>query len=222
MALDAIAALRLMQLVSPSLPTGAFAYSQGLETMVELGWIEGQSEAISYLESLMQVSLRTLELPTLERLVKGWQSEDLCAVERWSCWLLASRESAEMQAQDRQMANALARVLRQTCPEALRGRTPKTFAEAFACAAVAYWVPTGAILVGFAYSWCESHVAALAKILPLGPVATQRALNRLLLCVPSIVVSAGTISDDEIGATAPGLGLASALHETQHTRLFRS
>jgi urease accessory protein len=31
-----------------------------------------------------------------------------------------------------------------------------------------------------------------------------------------------TLPDDEIGAAVPGLALASALHETQYSRLFRS
>ena len=31
--------LRMLQLASPSLPTGGFAYSQGLEWAVEAGWI---------------------------------------------------------------------------------------------------------------------------------------------------------------------------------------
>ncbi len=31
--------LRLMQLISPTLPIGAFTYSQGLEWAVEAGWV---------------------------------------------------------------------------------------------------------------------------------------------------------------------------------------
>ena len=38
----------------------------------------------------------------------------------------------------------------------------------------------------------------------------------------SFVVSVLELSDDDIGYTAIGHGIASALHETQYTRLFRS
>ncbi|SPZ04447.1 urease accessory protein [Proteus mirabilis] len=34
-----LADLRLYQLVSPSLPVGAFTYSQGLEWAIEKGWV---------------------------------------------------------------------------------------------------------------------------------------------------------------------------------------
>jgi len=33
---------------------------------------------------------------------------------------------------------------------------------------------------------------------------------------------AATLADDELASAAPGLALASALHETQYSRLFRS
>jgi urease accessory protein len=40
--------------------------------------------------------------------------------------------------------------------------------------------------------------------------------------LPGCAAAALACSDAEIGALAPGLAIASALHETQYTRLFRS
>ena len=37
--MDELARLRLLHLVSPSLPIGAFSFSQGLEWAVEYGWV---------------------------------------------------------------------------------------------------------------------------------------------------------------------------------------
>ncbi|MEH6563414.1 MAG: urease accessory protein UreF, partial [Marinobacter sp.] len=39
-----LALLGLMQLVSPALPIGAFAWSQGLESAFELGWVENEAD----------------------------------------------------------------------------------------------------------------------------------------------------------------------------------
>jgi urease accessory protein len=45
--------LRLLQLSSPSLPIGAYTYSQGLEAAIEAGGITGESSARSWItESL--------------------------------------------------------------------------------------------------------------------------------------------------------------------------
>jgi urease accessory protein len=47
-------------------------------------------------------------------------------------------------------------------------------------------------------------------------------LLALGLAIPAAVAFAAACRDGEIGASLPGLAIASALHETQYTRLFRS
>jgi urease accessory protein UreF len=40
--------------------------------------------------------------------------------------------------------------------------------------------------------------------------------------IARVVASARELDDDELGGQTPGLAFASARHETQYTRLFRS
>jgi urease accessory protein len=40
--------------------------------------------------------------------------------------------------------------------------------------------------------------------------------------IPAAVQIALSLDDDDIGASAPALAIASGLHESQYTRLFRS
>jgi urease accessory protein len=47
-------------------------------------------------------------------------------------------------------------------------------------------------------------------------------LVALGLDIPAVLATAAACRDDEIGVSLPGLAIASALHETQYTRLFRS
>jgi urease accessory protein len=65
-------------------------------------------------------------------------------------------------------------------------------------------------------------VLAAIKLVPLGQVAGQRLLTSLGAKIPSVVVTASTLADADLSTFAPGLALASARHETQYTRLFRS
>ena len=61
------------------------------------------------------------------------------------------------------------------------------------------------------------------KLVPLGQTAGQRMLLALGPRDPGgYRERARRCRDDEIGASLPGLAIASALHETQYTRLFRS
>jgi urease accessory protein len=83
-------------------------------------------------------------------------------------------------------------------------------------------VPRDALLLGYAFSWAENQVGALSRLVPLGQLAAQRVLAALGALVPAACELALTLPDSELGATLPALALASALHETQYTRLFKS
>ena len=50
---DALAELRLRQLTSAALPVGAFAYSQGLESAVEAGWVGNAAQAQEWIGGQM-------------------------------------------------------------------------------------------------------------------------------------------------------------------------
>ncbi len=63
--------LRLLQLISPSLPIGAFTYSQGIEWAVEAGWIRDAGDLSQWLESLIECSLTRVDIPLLERLYRA-------------------------------------------------------------------------------------------------------------------------------------------------------
>ena len=49
---DPRALLRLCHLVSPALPVGAYAYSQGLEYAVQAGWVSDEASTFDWLQGL--------------------------------------------------------------------------------------------------------------------------------------------------------------------------
>jgi urease accessory protein len=99
---------------------------------------------------------------------------------------------------------------------------PVTLPAAYALAARGFAVPADAALTAYVWSWLENQVLAAIKLVPLGQVAGQRLLTTLGARIPALVASAMALADDEVSTFAPGLALASARHETQYTRLFRS
>lgn len=217
--------LRVLQLASPALPIGAFAYSQGLESAVELGFIHDEASALEFLAGVLIHGLARLELPLLARLQAGFAEHDDASVEGW-CWLLlASRETSERRAEEQQLGRALARLLAdQGVAEAGAWfRRPNvTHLGMLALAGARFAVPHAALAPAFAFAWAENQVGALARLMPLGQLAAQRVLAALGGLVPSACAGAEALSAADIGATLPGLALASALHETQYTRLFKS
>ena len=99
---------RLLQLCSPALPVGAYAYSQGLEYAVERGWVRDEASAGDWILGLMDHNLCRLDLPIFVRLHQGWQTAHLEEVQCWNARLYASREAAELQREDAHLGAALA------------------------------------------------------------------------------------------------------------------
>ncbi|NCA70549.1 MAG: urease accessory protein UreF [Sphingobacteriia bacterium] len=221
---DPLVLLRLMRLVSPALPIGAYAYSQGLESAVELGWVRTAEETRDWLDGLLSQSLTQLDLPVLARLQSATRQGETVARDAWNERLLAARETAELRFEDVQMGGALWRLLGDLGLATGLGppRGDPSFASAFAAAGVAWSIPRETLLLAYAWCWLESQVGAATKLIPLGQTAAQRIIESLLPTLPAHVSMAGTLADDALGAALPGLAWLSARHETQYSRLFRS
>jgi urease accessory protein len=220
-----LALVRLLQLVSPALPIGAFAYSQGLEQAVADGWVSDEAEAEAWLLGLLASSLGTLDVPVLARLIAAWRARDAAAIARWSAWLWACRPTREARAEDRQLGAALARVLETLGIDEAKAWTTHlhvTHPTMFALGAVRFEVPLAPALAGYAFSWAEAITSAAVRLVPLGQNAGQRVLAAAGRAIPAVVERALEIPNDELGSAAPGQAIASARHETLYSRLFRS
>jgi urease accessory protein len=77
-------------------------------------------------------------------------------------------------------------------------------------------------LAAFCFSWLETQVAAAMKLVPLGQTAGHRILNQCRTNVPTVVHAAANTMPEDISSWAPALGIFSARHENQYSRLFRS
>ncbi len=216
---------RLLQLCSPSLPVGAYAYSQGLECAVERGWVRDEVSAGDWILGLLSHQLQRLDLPIFARLYRAWRDSDLEAARRWNARLYASREAAELQREDAHLGTALARLLVDLGLEEAAGwrNAPRVcFATLFSLAAARWDIPLPQAATGYAWAWVENQITAATRLIPLGQTASQRLLSVAGPVLTATVAEALILSDAEIGASSPGLALASALHETQYSRLFRS
>jgi urease accessory protein len=221
---DPHALLRLCHLVSPALPVGAYAYSQGLEYAVQAGWVHDEASALEWLQGLSRSSVGTLDLPILLRLHGAWSASDASAVRHWNAQLIAARETSELRAEELHLGLALARVLIELeIGEAGEWiEAAPAFATLFALAAVRWHIEAGDALAGYLWAWSENQVLAAVKLVPLGQSAGQRLLHRLTDAMPAIVERARTLGDEAIGVSTVSQALASALHESQYSRLFRS
>ncbi|MCC6295685.1 MAG: urease accessory protein UreF [Pseudomonadales bacterium] len=213
--------LHLLRLASPSLPVGAFAWSQGLEAGVELGWVDGPETFADWVGAALDHGFAQQELPLLQRLIAA----DDAGRRRWNRLALALRETAELREQDVQGGAALLRLATATdiaAAAAWPDDEPISQLTAYAlhCAQLGIAHPEAAI--GLVWSWLDNQLAAALKLGLFGQTRGQQLALALLARVPAMIARAAAVADADIGLSLPGQVLASMLHEPQYSRLFRS
>lgn len=222
--------LRLLQLASPTLPVGAYTYSQGLEWAVESGRVGDEASAARWIGDLLEWNLASFEAPLMAASMQAWRDRDGARLRRLNEDFLASRESAELREETIQMGYSMARLLADLDPliRHREGAAPLELIEspsyplAWAWAASAAGIGPGEALSAYLWAWLENQVMAAVKCVPLGQTAGQRVLASLAARIPALAAEALEMPESAWGNFAPGLAIASARHETQYSRLFRS
>lgn len=218
----------LLHLASPALPIGAFSYSQGLETAIDLQFVHDADSAGRWIASGIEHVLARGELPFVAHQIERWHTHDPAALAQANAEFAASRESAELRRETEQMGWSL----RQLCMQlewgdaarraTLAALDPVTQPTAYAFAVHANGIGTEAALAAYTFSWAENQVAAELKAVPLGQLAGQKILVALRPALDAAVARALATPPDAVNTFAPQLGILSSRHENQYSRLFRS
>jgi urease accessory protein len=202
---------RLLQLASPTLPVGAYSYSQGLESAIDAGYVRDAGTAQEWIGDVLELSVARMEAQILRAQIAS-------PTQGRNDFFLATRETAELRAETLQMGQALAKLLRDiNVPVSVEG---PAYPTAFALA-VRHWnIDPHDAVVAYLWSWLENQVMAAVKAVPLGQTAGQK----MLLSLADRLDALADLQLAEIAWTnfTPGLAYLSSRHETQYSRLFRS
>jgi urease accessory protein len=218
------ASLHLLRIVSPSLPIGAFSYSRGLEFAVHAGWVHGDATARDWILGTLENIFASVDGALFWRMIQALYGEDRAGFTYANAWLAASRESREMQLEDRRLGGALISLLKEL--DVARAQsyagTELTYPASFAIAARHWNVAPLPALKGLMWTMVEAQVGAAIRLVPLGHISGQRIMIDAVPVIERSAARASTLGDDEIGNLSVAAAMASAWHENQYTRLFRS
>jgi len=230
-----MALTRLLQLTSPTLPVGAYAYSQGAESAVYKGLVSDVDSVKNWLEGCLLHGQVYGDLALLNYFYQAWRECDARSHEALSVISARSklkslailsaaiRETAELLQEDQHMALALMRLAQPLDVELqLDSDVPKTYPMLFARFAVSWNISVEETIQGYAWSWLENQLAAMVKLVPLGQTQGQQLMLSFDDLIQQAVKKALLVEEDEIGSSLPMLAILSSQHETQYSRLFRS
>jgi urease accessory protein len=218
------ALIRLLHLVSPTLPVGAYTYSQGLEWAVATGMVKNEATALAWVGDCLAFGLARFEAVYLAHMLAAWERGDMTRLAELNAEFIASRESSELRAETLQMGFSLSRLLTDLASFSApikMGFGQPSFPLAWSCAA-AWNIPARDAVAGYLWAWAENQVMAAVKAIPLGQTAGQRMLLALGQRIPALAEDAAVADIETTYNYLPAFAIACSRHETQYTRLFRS
>ena len=225
---QASALYRLMAWLSPAYPIGAFSYSSGIEWAVEAGDITDAETLRAWLATMMGEGngfCDALLFAHAHRAAAADDDKTLRAVAELAAALAPSKERhLETTAQGTAFVAATAAAW----PCAALDRLaqiwdgPIAYPVAVAVACAGHDIALAPALAAYLQALAANWVSAGVRLVPLGQTDGQRVLAALEPVIVATAARAQTAKLDDIGSSAFRADLASARHETQYTRLFRS
>lgn len=224
----ALSLSRLLQLASPTLPVGAYSYSQGLEWAIEQGWVRDEKTAGQWIGEVLELSLLQLEVPLLVSAMLAWREGRHADLRHLNELFFASRESAELYAETRQMGYSMLRLLEDlqlgdaAQRQLLLQEEEIAFPLVWALAAAQFDLAVDDAAHAYVWSWLENQVMGALKAVPLGQVSGQRLLLQLAERAAAALPHSLYLAPEHWNTLTPALAIASSCHETQYSRIFRS
>jgi urease accessory protein len=229
--LPPVSLLRQQSWLSPAFPTGSYSYSHGIEWAVEAGHVQGRESLVDWLEADLRYGSGRNEAIFF---VEAWRSatDDDCEKLLEIAELAAAfRSTSEFALETSQQATACLATLRRVWPDPLLEslsellsdlRIAPVFSVILGVRAARQDIPATLSLPAFLQSYLANLVTAGVRLVPLGQTDGQLAIAELEQAVLAVASQAEHTTIRDLGSAAFMVDLASASHETQYTRLFRS
>lgn len=223
--------LRLQSWLSPAFPVGGFSYSHGLEQAMEVGWIVDRDGLIDWLDAdLRHGSLRS-DAVLCVRACRDCSAGDAAALLDTARLAGAQRGSAELALESTQQGRAFLTTVLEVWPApaladfavALKADdTPPTLSAVVGATVAAHAIPIETALPLVLQAWVAGLTNAAVRLGLIGQTDGQRVALALEPAVADTAAEALAADREDVGSAALMVDIATLMHETQYTRLFRS
>ncbi len=218
--------LPLFAWLSPAFPVGAFAYSHGLETAVDAGWIHDAASLTAWLGDLLRHGSARQDAVLAAASWRLARTGDAGGLAELNDLALALAPSRERRLETGAMGRAFADTIRTAWPEAFSKALPRgqdiAYPVAFGATSSAGEMPLGPSLEALALGFVSNLVSAAVRLGPIGQTDGQRVTASLLPEARRLGAWAAASTLDDLGACALRSDIAALQHETLYSRLFRS
>ncbi|MEX0309236.1 MAG: urease accessory protein UreF [Tateyamaria sp.] len=208
--------LTLAQWLSPAFPVGAFAYSHGLEWLIETGDVSDAPSMETWLRDILDLGGGRADI---QFLAAAWHAPDRDALEETDALCRAFASSAERLRETTLQGEAFCRTVADVWH---RDLPPLTYPIAVGHAARLNDLPLPLTAQMYLQAVMSNLVAAGMRLIPLGQTDGQRIIHTLTPLCADIADDAITQDLSHLSSTTFLGDIAAMKHETQHTRIFRT
>ncbi len=212
------ALLRLMAWLSPAFPTGAFAYSHGLEWAVEAGDIANETDLRYWLCDVVAHGTGRTDTILLRHAHRT--ADDLGGLTDLAELAMAAASCRERQSESLDQGKAFMLAAAPWGVPPAPARIP--YPVAVGAVAGAHDIPEDATAAVYLQAFATNLISAAVRLVPLGQTAGLRVLAALEPTILAVAAATKGATLDDIGGCAFRSDIAAMRHETQYTRLFRS
>lgn len=206
--------LTLMQYLSPAFPTGAFAYSHGLEWAISAGRMRSAADMRDWLSGVLEHGTGWQDAVLLSLALRPGADHDAL-----SCLARALQSSAGRLAETTDQGAAFARTVAAMTGRHLPAR-PLPVAVGEAAAGLGLAAET--IIACYLHAFTANLVSVATRFVPLGQTEAQRVPASLHPLIAAIAARAAVAGEDDIRSASLAADLAAMAQETLDVRLFRS
>jgi Urease accessory protein UreF len=222
---------RLLTWLSPAFPVGAFSYSHGLEYAVEAELVTSADALRSWIDIVLRQGSGRSDAILL---AEAWQAEcagnrqrAVAAAELADCCRTTAELALEGRAQGKAFVDALDAAWAHPRLAAYRAmlaaiQRPPVYPCVVGIAAAIHGIALLPALTGYLQALAANLVSAGVRLIPLGQRAGLAVLAALEPAIHAVASATPSRSLDDVSTSTWMIDWASAAHETQHTRLFRS
>jgi urease accessory protein len=221
---DRTAMLRLLTWLSPSFPTGAYAYSHGLEWAIAAGDVTDRDSCLAWLGDIITYGTGRSDVILLRHAYRA--VDDIDALVAVAELAAASAAGLERQAETLAQGAAFAAAAAAWPAVALEQLVQR-------CAAIAYPLAVGVLaashgideehtVAGYLHAFAANLISAAVRLVPLGQSAGLRVLAALEGTIEQVAAATAKATLNDVGGSTFRADIAMMQHETQYTRLFRS
>lgn len=200
----------IMAWLSPAFPTGAFAYSHGLEYAIHLGQVYDADSCEDWIKFIITQGAGWNDALLLCHAYRGDDVADLAST---LC------NSAERLQETMDQGRAFARTASKLLDVEI---TPAALPVVMAHAARQADVPLNEFLPLTLHAFASNLISVAIRLVPLGQTDGQIILQNLFAVFSETATNAQGTSLDDLGTASILADIASMKHETMTTRIFRT